>query len=128
MQSDRENFKWTKSYECRSELGWMTLDEGRRRMLTCCQLYKIVNNLACSHAAKIVNNLDCLSFNDYFTFNHSVTRSHRLNVNYLSSRVHAFRYSFFVNSPFLWNALPLDIAQSRSYCSFKKSLKLSYRR
>ena len=59
---------------------------------------------ACSHAAsynyyKIVNNLDCLSFNDYFTFNRSVTRSHRLNMNYLSSGVNGFWYSFFVNSP-----------------------------
>ena len=45
-------FQWTKTYdECRNELGWLSLTQ-RRKLLLCCQVYKVINHL------------DCLDFND----------------------------------------------------------------
>ena len=73
---DKDSFQWSHSYD------------------DCCQLYKTVNHL------------DCLAFEDYYSFNTSITRSHRYCINLLQSRVNVYRYSFFVNAPFLWNALP----------------------
>ena len=46
----------------------------------------------------IINNLDCLRFDDYFCFNQSSTRSHRLTLCCASSRINAYRYSFFYKS------------------------------
>ena len=39
------------------------------------------------------------------------------------SRINSFRYSFFVNIPFLWNTIPYDIVSSTSYAVFKYKLK-----
>ena len=108
---DRNSFQWTKSYsDCRHELGWQTLVQ-RRDLLSCCQIYKMVNHL------------DCLVFEDFLSFNSTVTRCHHFCINYIQSRVNTFRHSFFVNAPFLWNTLPLDVVQSNSYYSFKCKLK-----
>ena len=78
----------------------------------------------------MVNHLDCLVFEDYFSFNTSTTRSHKLCINLLQSRVNVYQYSFFVNeysffvnAPFLWNTLPQHVMQSISYHSFKSKLK-----
>ena len=108
---DKDSFQWSHSYDdCCLELGWQTLRQ-RRNLLICCQLYKMVNHL------------DCLVFEDYYSFNTSITRSHRYCINLLQSRVNVYRYSFFVNAPFLWNALPLHVVLSGSYHSFKSKLK-----
>ena len=78
---DNANYCWTKTYEeCCSELNWATVHQ-RHLLLTCCQAYKIVNNM------------DSLRFEDYFCFNQSCTRSHRLTLCCASSRVNAYRYS-----------------------------------
>ena len=57
-------YTWSKTYEesC-EELKWPTLRQ-RRRFLSACQTYKIVNDL------------DCIRFNDYFRYVTSTTRSH----------------------------------------------------
>ena len=57
-------------------------------MLSCCQVYKITKQL------------DCLDFDTYFKYRISVTRSHDGTLVIPSSRINAFRYSFFVNVPF----------------------------
>ena len=89
-------YTWDKSYpECCSELNWLTL-ETQRDMLTCCQVYKTINHL------------DCITFTRYFTFSGTHTRSHS-SLGCSHSRINAFRHSFFVRSPFLWNTLPFDI-------------------
>ena len=89
---DRATFKWNKSYEdCCNELNWVTL-ERRRDILTCCQVYKIVNNL------------DCIRFQCYFSFSNTITRSHSLSLVCNHSRINSFRYSFFIHSAFLWNS------------------------
>ena len=111
---DRATFKWNKSYEdCCNELNWVTL-ERRRDILTCCQVYKIVNNL------------DCIRFQCYFSFSNTITRSHSLSLVCNHSRINSFRYSFFIRSAFLWNSLPSDLVQSISYNSFKLKLKHYY--
>ena len=104
---DRSTFCWSKSYEdCRRELKWQTLQQ-RRHMLSCCQVYKITKQL------------DCLDFDTYFKYRISVTRSHDGTLVIPSSRINAFRYSFFVNVPFLWNSLPAKVINCPSYSSFK---------
>ena len=104
---DRSTFCWSKSYEdCRRELKWQTLQQ-RRHMLSCCQVYKITKQL------------DCLDFDTYFKYRISVTRSHDGTMVIPSSRINAFRYSFFVNVPFLWNSLPAKVINCPSYSSFK---------
>ena len=52
----------------------------------------------------------------------TVTRSHDLTLVPCNSRVNAFRYSFFINAPFLWNSLPTEIVHCPSYNSFKFNL------
>ena len=71
----------------------------------------------------IQNHLDCLVFEDFLSFNSTVTRCHHFCINYIQSRVDTFRHSFFVNAPFLWNTLPLDVVQSTPYYSFKCKLE-----
>ena len=90
---DKANYCWTKTYEeCCSDLNWATVYQ-RHLLLTCCQAYKIINNL------------DCLRFDDYFCFNQSSTRSHWLTLRCASSRI---RYFLFINLPFIWNTIPFN--------------------
>ena len=96
--------------ECRSQLRWPTVQQ-RHQLLSCCQTFKIIHNL------------DCLNFDDYLCFNRSPTRSHSLTLRCTRSRINSFRYSFFVNIPFLWNTIPYDIVNSTSYAAFKYKLK-----
>ena len=93
---DKVNFCWSKtSEECLSHLNWVTVRQ-RHLLLSCCQAFKIINNL------------DCIRFDDYLRFNKSSTRSHRFTLCCTRSRINAFRYSFFINIPFLWNTIPFD--------------------
>ena len=94
---------WSKTYEeCRSQLRWPTVQQ-RHQLLSGCQTFKIIHNLLC--------------------FNRSSTRSHSLTLRCTRSRINSFRYSFFVNIPFLWNTIPYDIVNSTSYAVFKYKLK-----
>ena len=102
---------WSKTYEeCRTQLRWSTVQQ-RHQLLSCCQTFKIIHKL------------DCLNFDDYLCFNQSSTRSHSLTLRCARSRINSFRYSFFVNIPFLWNTIPYDIVNSTSYAAFKYKLK-----
>ena len=84
--------------------------ESTRRMLLLCQVYKI------SH------NLDCIPFISYFAFNTNCTRSHRFSLVCPLSWINSFRYSFFVNAPYLWNRIPFDVLNCNSYPCFKRWL------
>ena len=97
-------YQWSKSSElCRSELHWPTL-ETRRKVLSCCQTFKIIHHM------------NCIDFDKYFSFTLlSTTRSHSLSLQCKSSRVNAYRHSFFVNSPFIWNSLPFSVVSCNSY-------------
>ena len=50
--------------------------------------------LSCCQAFKIINHLDCLRCDDYFTFNHCSTRSHRLTLVCARSKINSCRYFF----------------------------------
>ena len=107
----QQSHSWSRTYEdaC-THLGWKPLST-RRTILSCCQVYKIINNL------------DCICFDNYYSFNPSIsTRSHSLSLFCIPSSINAFRFSFFVNSPFVWNSLPLDIVSAHSLPSFKYKL------
>ena len=107
---DKNTYTWDKAYtECMQELNWLPLNK-RRDYLSCCQTYKIIHNL------------DCLSFNDFYTPNHRPTRSHTYALLCKHARVNCYRYSFFVNSCFLWNSLPSTVVCSSSFNTFKLAL------
>ena len=107
---DRERYQWSKSYsDCCEELNWLTL-ENRRKLLSACQTYKIIHSL------------DCIPFSDYFKFKPPPLRSHTYSLLVSQSRVNAFRFSYFVHAPHLWNHLPHEIVNSLSLISFKISL------
>ena len=91
------------------ELNWKTV-KARHRILMCCQVYKVLENL------------DCLGTEDFFKFNSTVTRASPTSLCLANARVNVYRYSFFVNSPYLWNSLPSFVHCSSSYYSFKRKL------
>ena len=64
-----------------------------------------------------------MNFSRYFHFNTLATRSHTLTLNLASSTINAFRHSFFVTTPFLWNSIPFEILSQRTAGSFKTRLK-----
>ena len=59
----------------------------------------------------------------YYQFNTLSTRSHSLTLNLVCSTINAFRHSFFVTVPFLWNFLPPTILSQPTAGSFKHKLK-----
>ena len=108
--------KWSKSYEeSLAELHWSTIEQ-RHSYLSLCQIYKIVNRL------------DCINFTDYFSpCKAPQTRYCKANsLQCMPSRVNVYRYSFFINAPFIWNSLPVHISSAPTYAAFKSSL-LSFR-
>ena len=58
-----------------------------------------------------------------FHFNTLATRSHSLTLNLLYSTINAFRYSFFMASPMLWNSIPFDVLSQPAASTFKHKLK-----
>ena len=75
---------------------------------------------------QILHCLDCIKFQSYFSFcknQHPCTRSyHPLHFLTCVSRVNPYRYSFFVNAPFVWNALPGSILRVLCPVTFRSSL------
>ena len=62
----RKTFSWSKSYaDCCKELNWLSIKQCRS-MLSCSQVYKIMNNL------------DCLASSPHYALTNSRTRSHNL--------------------------------------------------
>ena len=104
-------YSWSNSYvEELEQLSWHTVNQ-RHQFLSLCQIYKIVHSL------------DCIQFRDFFTY--SLTPSYnnqQLTLSCTTSRINAFRYSFFVRSPFVWNKLPSIVSYASSYQCFKCTL------
>ena len=111
---DSHTYTWSHTYEEACEqLKLKTLDI-RRTMLSLCQVYKIVHNL------------DCIPFNLYFAFNTNGTRSHQLSLVCPLARINCFRYSFFINAPYLWNRIPLEVLNCKTYpCSRGRCITIS---
>ena len=74
---------------------------------------------------KIVNGIDSIGFDKYLSRSRAPQcrfyNSKKLQC--MHSRVDAFMHSFFVNTPFVWNSIPIDVLESPSYPSFKCSLR-----
>ena len=102
--------KWTKSSDaCVSELGWPSLHL-RRKYFSVLMIYSILKE------APIV-------FSRYFQFNSLPTRSHPLTLVLPSSSLNAYRHSFFVAAPFLWNTIPFEILSEAKRNIFKFKLR-----
>jgi len=103
-----DTHKWTKSIcdICLKELRWPTL-ELRRQYYAILMLYSILHGLT------------PLSFNNHFQFNQLPTWSHLLTLTARTSTINAYRYSFYINTPFFWNSTPYDILSLTSVNVFK---------
>ena len=101
---------WTKSSEsCISELGWPLL-HSRRKYFSVLMVYSILKGAP-------------IAFLKYFQFNSLPTRTHPLTLALTSSTINAFRHSFFVAAPFLWNSIPHAILSEPNKNLFKSKLR-----
>jgi len=108
---DSSAVRWSKSSSvCVEELGWPSLKLRR--------VYFTIYTLYC-----ILHNTTAIDFSQYFHFNTLATRSHSLTLTLMSSTINAFRHSFFVTSPFLWNSIPFEILSLSAASIFKYKLK-----
>ena len=107
---NHNTLKWSKSSsQCRSELNWPELST-RRNFLSLLTLHDIPHERI------------ALKFSDFFTYSSSCTRSHPFTLYCKSSTVNSFRYSFFINSVFLWNKICTSIASISDRVIFKNQL------
>ena len=103
--------RWSKpSDSCLDQLNWPSL-HNRQKYFTLCQLHNIFNN----HSA--------IPFNEHFsrTNRHSSTNPFLIDLS--TSSINAYRYSFFINSPFLWNTIPMKILQISHTKLFRSALR-----
>jgi len=64
-----------------------------------------------------------LPFNENFHLSGISTRSHPLTLRQVSSTINSYRFSFFVNSSFLWNSIPFAISQLKKSAVFRLALR-----
>jgi hypothetical protein len=101
------------SYEERCQiLGWTTLSL-RRDYLSLLECYKIFFGL-CQ-----------LNFSDFFEWCRvkSTRANHAYKLCVKASRVNCYKYSFFVRTIGLWNALPKYVLEANNFSAFKKAMK-----
>ena len=109
-QYNPSNFTWTpSSSQCCTILKWPPLADRRK--------FRIIQTVH-----DIVHQHSCIDFNRYFTVLSTCTRSHCLSLFYRQASINAFRYSFFVNSIFLWNCVSYSILSIHDRVSFKSRL------
>ena len=102
---------WTKSSaDCMSSLKWPTLET--RIYLCVAFLYDILHKRYSS-----------LRFDSFYKFKSSCTRQHSLCIAPLQATINVYRYSFFVNTPFIWNSVPHSILCITKVESFRRALK-----
>ena len=107
---DRLNFRWSPpSADCCVTLNWLPLSV-RRKFFTILTVHDILH----SHI--------CLDFNNYFTISSIPTRSHSLSLYCKQASVNSYRFSFFVNSVFIWNCIPYTLLLISNRNSFKSKL------
>ena len=89
--------KWSKSsIICVIELGWPSL-KAHQECISIWTLYSIIYKKT------------AIDFSKHFCFNTLSTRSHSFTLSLVSSTINAFRHSFFVAAPILWNSIPLSV-------------------
>ena len=98
---------WSKSSDvCVRELKWPPIHR-RHTYFSICQVHDIFHNR------------NCIAFSDYF----DLSSIRPLNIRPASSTINSYRYSFFINSPFLWNAIPCNILQIAESKLFRFTLR-----
>ena len=88
--------------------------ENRRKMNKLTVLYKIRNNLL------------CIKENGYFERADSLTRDASRNYKLKSAKTELFKHSFFINTPKIWNKLPIVIKDAQFLESFKIAIRKHY--
>ena len=102
---------WSKSSdECIQALKWPTIQQ-RHNYFTIC----------CIHDSLYHRN--SLPFSEHFQLSQAPTRCHPLSLRPVTSSINSFRYSFFVNSPFLWNTIPHTILRIKQPPLFRLALR-----
>ena len=92
---------------------WPTLECQTRRIYLCVAfLYDILHKRYSS-----------LHFDSFYKFKFSCTRQHSLCIVPLQATINAYQYSFFVNTPFIWNSVPHCILFITKAESFYKALR-----
>jgi len=90
------SYTWSKSSDdCLKELQWPSIHQ-RHTYFSICQVHDIFHSRS------------SISFSNYF----HISSVHSENIPPVSSTINPYRYrrySFFVNSPFLWNMIPFNI-------------------
>ena len=85
------SYTWSKpSDDCLKELQWPSIHQ-RHTYFSICQVHDIFHSR------------NSISFSNYF----HISSVHSENIRPVSSTINSYRYSFFVNSSFLWNKVPL---------------------
>ena len=102
---------WSKSSdECIQALKWPTIQQ-RHNYFTIC----------CIHDSLYHRN--SLPFSEHFQLSQAPTRCHPLSLRPVTLSINSFRYSFFVNSPFLWNTIPNTILRIKQPPLFRLALR-----
>ena len=102
---------WSKSSDsCINELQWSSLHI-RRSYSSICLTHDILRNRV------------SIPFSKHFQFSSSVTRTHPLTLSIPSSSINPYRFSFFVNTPFLWNTISDYILQLSNRAAFRSALR-----
>ena len=86
------------------------------------QIFLFVVTTCLSTLYDILNSRTSINFYDYYRCNTSCTRSHKLSVVPLPSSINSHRYSFFVNTAFLWNTVSFDILSIKSVNFFRRAI------
>ena len=100
------SYCWTKSTDdCLAELKWPSIHQ--------CHVYFTICQMVLHHQ----------NFTNHFQLSNTSTRSHPLTIRTVPSSINSYRYSFFVNSPFLWNTIPYTILKIKQSSSFRLALR-----
>ena len=102
---------WSRSSDsCLDQLKWPTL-HSRQKYFSICQLHSIFNN--CS----------AIPFKEHFSMTNRHSCSNAFLIDTSISTINPYRYSFFINSPFLWNSVPARILQISHAKLFRSALR-----
>ena len=90
---------------------------GVNLLMTVCKSYTglpsnsatIFLHLPCIHDS--LHHRSSLPFHNHFQLPETTTRSHPLLIRPIVSTINSYRFSFFVNNPFLWNTILYSILQ-----------------
>ena len=102
---------WSKSSDdCIQELHWPTIQQ-RHNYYSICLVHDSLHHR------------NSLSFHEHYHLSGTSTKSHPLSIRPVTSTINSYRFSFFVNSPFLWNSIPYAILQLKKSTMFRSALR-----